>query len=291
MAVHRGTGTLFVVATPIGNLEDLTFRALRILGEVELIAAEDTRRTAKLLAHYKVRRPLVSLREHNEVREAARLVGLLQAGKSIALVSDAGTPAIADPGARLVSAARQAGVPVVPVPGPSAVAAAVSVSGFALNEFVFMGFPPRSGAARADWFERVATDPRTVVFFEAPHRIRRTLQDGAIHFGIRQIMVIREMTKIHESYVVHPSSNSFPEISSARGEFTIVLGPDSPAKRREPDSAALLESFERLTEMAKIDEQVALAMVAAAFRVSEHGAAKLIKKARISVRRATGSVP
>jgi 16S rRNA (cytidine1402-2'-O)-methyltransferase len=291
MAVHRGPGTLFVVATPIGNLEDFTFRALRILGEVELIAAEDTRRTAKLLAHYKVRRPLVSLREHNEVREAARLVGLLQAGKSIALVSDAGTPAIADPGARLVSAARQAGVPVVPVPGPSAVAAAVSVSGFALNEFVFMGFPPRSGVARADWFERVGADPRAVVFFEAPHRIRRTLQDGSSSWGIRQIMVIREMTKIHEAYVVRPSSGAFPEVSTPRGEFTIVLGPDFPRRKKDPDSAVLFEMFERLTKLAGIDERTAVAMSAAAFGVSEQGAAKLIKRAKISVKRATDSVP
>ena len=291
MAVHRGAGTLYVVATPIGNLEDLTFRALRILGEVELIAAEDTRRTAKLLAHYKVRRPLVSLREHNEVREASRLVGLLQAGKSIALVSDAGTPAIADPGARLVSAARQAGVPVVPVPGPSAVAAAVSVSGFALNEFVFMGFPPRSGTARTDWFERVATDPRTVVFFEAPHRIRRTLQDGSAYWGIRQIMVIREMTKLHESYVVHPSSGSFPEVSAARGEFTIVLGPDQGGKRHEFEPAVVLDTFERLTKLAGIEDGIALAMTASAFGVSEQGAAKIVKKAKISVKRTTDSTP
>lgn len=291
MAVHRGAGTLFVVATPIGNLEDLTFRALRILGEVELIAAEDTRRTAKLLAHYKVRRPLVSLREHNEAREASRLVGLLQAGKSIALVSDAGTPAIADPGARLVSAARQAGVPVVPVPGPSAVAAAVSVSGFALNEFVFMGFPPRSGTARADWFERVAADPRTVVFFEAPHRIRRTLQDGSSSWGIRQIMVIREMTKLHESYVVHPSSSAFPDISTVRGEFTIVLGPDLPAKRREPEASQVLDMIDRLTKLAGLEERLAFNLTASAFGVSEQGAARMVKKARISVKRATGSTP
>ncbi len=291
MAVHRGTGTLFVVATPIGNLEDLTFRALRVLGEVELIAAEDTRRTAKLLAHYKVRRPLVSLREHNEAREAARLVGLLQAGKSIALVSDAGTPAIADPGARLVSAARQAGVPVVPVPGPSAVAAAVSVSGFALNEFVFMGFPPRSGAARTDWFDRVAADPRTVVFFEAPHRIRRTLQEGATSWGIRQILVIREMTKIHESYVFHPSSTALPDVSAARGEFTIVLGPELAGKKPNFDAAAVLDLFVRLTKNAVIDEPLAIALTASAFGVSGQGAAKIIKKAKISVKRATGSAP
>jgi len=284
-------GTLFVVATPIGNLEDLTFRALRVLGEVELIAAEDTRRTAKLLAHYKVRRPLVSLREHNEIREATRLVGLLQAGKSIALVSDAGTPAIADPGARLVHAARTAGVPVVPIPGPSAVAAAVSVSGFPLSEFVFMGFPPRSGSARADWFERAAADHRTVVFFEAPHRVRRTLEEGSARWGIRQILVIREMTKIHESYVVHPSSAVFPELKTARGEFTVILGPDSPNAPEQVDPAELHGLVVRLTELAGFAESTAIVMAAAAMGISEQAAAKLMKKGRILVKRQTESAP
>jgi len=284
-------GTLFVVATPIGNLEDLTFRALRVLGEVELIAAEDTRRTAKLLAHYRVRRPLVSLREHNEVREATRLVGLLQSGKSIALVSDAGTPAIADPGARLVHAARTAGVPVVPIPGPSAVAAAVSVSGFPLNEFVFMGFPPRSGTARTDWFEQVAADTRTVVFFEAPHRVRRTLEQGGTSWGIRPILVIREMTKIHESYVVHPSSAVFPDLRIARGEFTVVLGPVQPRKEIVPDFVDVWKMFSRLTDKAGFGEDAAMAMVAAAFGVTPQAAAKYLKKGKLLVKQQSAIAP
>jgi 16S rRNA (cytidine1402-2'-O)-methyltransferase len=283
-------GTLFVVATPIGNLEDLTFRARRVLGEVQLIAAEDTRRTAKLLAHYQLRRPLVSLREHNEAREAARLVGLLQRGQSIALVSDAGTPAIADPGARLVQAARTAGVPVVPVPGPSAVAAAVSVSGFPLNEFVFMGFPPRSGPARSNWLDRAAADARTIVFFEAPHRIRRTLEEGSSRWGIRHILVIREMTKIHESYVVHPSSGSFPDIPQARGEFTVVLGPALKEESASPDPAEVLSVFERLTNIAGFSEDESVRMTAAALGVPEHVVPRQLKKARFSVKRATSPV-
>src|SRR5262245_47875860 len=164
-------GTLFVVATPIGNLEDLTFRALRTLKEVDLIAAEDTRRTSNLLARYEVRKPLVSLREHNEHRESDRLVAQLLAGKSIALVSDAGTPAISDPGALLVRRARSRGVRVVPIPGPSAVAAALSVAGLTSEHFVFMGFPPSSGKARSAWFESARIETRPIVFFEAPHRI------------------------------------------------------------------------------------------------------------------------
>jgi 16S rRNA (cytidine1402-2'-O)-methyltransferase len=284
-------GTLFVVATPIGNLEDLTFRARRVLSEVELIAAEDTRRTAKLLAHYKIRRPLVSLREHNEAREATRLVGLMQAGKSVALVSDAGTPAIADPGARLVQVARQAGVPVVPIPGPSAVAAAVSVSGFPLNEFAFMGFPPRSGAARTDWFNRVAADSRTVVFFEAPHRIRRTLQEGASQWGIRHTLIIREMTKIHESYVVHPDSGAPLEIRAARGEFTVVLGPLSAGEAVPVDPVEVVSVVDRLTDIAGFDRSIALTMAAAALGLSEQTAARMVKKGRISIKRQMTTAP
>src|SRR5215471_5350592 len=193
-------GTLFVVATPIGNLEDLTFRALRTLREVDLIAAEDTRRTAKLLAHYKVRKPLVSLREHNESRETPRLIQRLQAGENIALVSDAGTPTIADPGARLVRAVRQAQLAVVPIPGPTAVAALLSASGFSGDQFVFLGFPPPSGAARDRWFHQLATESRVVLFFEAPHRARRTLEE-LLAYVKRPIIVGREVTKANEQLV------------------------------------------------------------------------------------------
>src|SRR5580765_2190222 len=153
-------GTLCVVATPIGNLEDLTFRALRTLREVDVIAAEDTRRTAKLLAHYEIRKSMVSLHEHNETRESPRLVARMLTGESIALVSDAGTPGIADPGATLVSAARAAGVPIVPIPGPSAIAAALSVSGVSGSEFLFAGFPPSSGQAREEWLDQVGQERR-----------------------------------------------------------------------------------------------------------------------------------
>src|SRR5690349_17707575 len=168
-------GTLFVVATPIGNLEDLTFRALRTLREVDLIAAEDTRRTAKLLAHYEIRKPMVSLHEHNEHREAPRLVERIAAGTSVALVSDAGTPGISDPGEQLVRLARERGLTVTPIPGPSAVMAALSVSGQPASEFVFMGFPPHSGKARSDWIGRLANESRTVVAFESPHRIHKEI--------------------------------------------------------------------------------------------------------------------
>jgi 16S rRNA (cytidine1402-2'-O)-methyltransferase len=215
-------GTLFVVATPIGNLEDLSFRALRTLREVDLVAAEDTRRTLKLLNHYEVRKPLVSLREHNEARESGRLVQRLLRGENVALVSDAGTPAVADPGARLVQQARNANVPVVPIPGPSAVTAAISAAGFPADQFVFMGFPPPRGGDRRRWLESLAREPRLTAFFEAPHRITKTMAEVAAACGDRPIIVYSELTKIHEKSVVYPIT---PSYADPKGEFTVVVGP------------------------------------------------------------------
>jgi 16S rRNA (cytidine1402-2'-O)-methyltransferase len=182
-------GTLFVVATPIGNLEDITLRALRVLREVDLIAAEDTRRTSKLLTHYDIRRPMTSLREHNEARMAATLVARLEGGESIALVSDAGTPGLADPGQKLVNLARQRGITVVPVPGASAVTAAISASGW-ISANSFLGFLQHRPA---EWLNRHGGG-RTVVFFEAPHRIART-RSWRSRLVDRPIMVFREYQK------------------------------------------------------------------------------------------------
>jgi len=190
-------GTLYMVATPIGNLEDLTFRAKRILGEVDLIAAEDTRRTSHLLAHYHIKKPMISLREHNEAREAARLVTKILGGASIAVVTDAGTPGIADPGARIVNAAREAGISVVPIPGASAVAAAMSVSGSTAAEFTFLGFPPSKGEDRNRWFERLAAFKHPVIFFEAPHRIERTIFEVEEILVEKHILLLGELTKLN----------------------------------------------------------------------------------------------
>ena len=201
-------GTLFVVATPIGNLEDLTFRALRTLREVDLIAAEDTRRTAKLLAHYEIRKPLVSLREHNETRETPRLIARLRAGENVALVSDAGTPTIADPGARLVRPSATRGLPVVPIPGATAIATLLSASGFSGDQFVFLGFPPSSGAARARWFHDLATETRVALFFEAPHRAKRTLEE-LLDYVKRPIIVGRELTKVNEQLVEYTNISRY----------------------------------------------------------------------------------
>jgi len=284
-------GTLFVVATPIGNLEDLTFRALRTLKEVDLIAAEDTRRTAKLLAHYEIRTPLVSVREHNETREAPRLVARMADGASIALVTDAGTPGIADPGAKLVRAARDAGLRIVPIPGPSAVTAALSVSGFSGQEFVFLGFPPPSGKGRTDWFARVALEPRIVVFFEAPHRIERTLGDIAKYCTNREYVVNKELTKIHESSFIWPTINSDSGAILARGEFVVVLGPLDVEIQTVSDPAGADALIGRLTDLAGFDVAEALRVVAISIGSTADELKKAIKKHRISVKRQSDGSP
>ena len=219
-------GILYVVATPIGNLEDVTLRALRILREVSLIAAEDTRRTARLLQHYSISTRTTSLHEHNERDKAPQLVERLRAGDSIALVSDAGTPLISDPGQTLVSAARAAGIRVESIPGPSAVMAALSISGLEAREFVFLGFPPVRSKDRKLWLEGLSRQARLAVFFEAPHRIRRTLTDLGLVVGLdREIAVGRELTKVYEELVIWPISQHLLHFSEPKGEFTVLVPP------------------------------------------------------------------
>ncbi|MGH9370148.1 MAG: 16S rRNA (cytidine(1402)-2'-O)-methyltransferase, partial [Vicinamibacterales bacterium] len=199
-------GILYVVATPIGNLEDLTFRALRVLRDVAVIAAEDTRRTARLLQHYSISTPTTSLHEHNERARVPKLIARLQSGESVALVSDAGTPSISDPGVLMVSAAHATGIRVEPVPGASAVVAAVSASGLPGSEVLFLGFPPSRSRARKKWLRELASERRLLVFYEAPHRIRETLSDIRDILGERVLAVARELTKSHEELVVQPIS-------------------------------------------------------------------------------------
>ena len=282
-------GTLYVVATPIGNLEDLTFRALRTLREVDLIAAEDTRRTAKLLARYEIRKPLVSVREHNEAGEAQRLIAKLAAGQNIALVSDAGTPGIADPGARLVRTARERGVAVVPIPGANAIAAALSVSGVEGEEFVFMGFPPPGGSNRRAWFERLAAESRVIVFFEAPHRIARTLAETDRLLVDRHIYVHRELTKINEELVVY--TNEAPDRAiNERGEFTIVIGTGAIGYDKSIGITAIVELFGRLTNNCAFTFDESIRITARMFGVSEPQVSKTIKKHRILVKQSKSPV-
>jgi 16S rRNA (cytidine1402-2'-O)-methyltransferase len=285
-------GTLFVVATPIGNLEDLTFRALRTLREVDLIAAEDTRRTAKLLAHYEVRKPMVSLREHNEFRETPRLVARLMRGENIALVSDAGTPGIADPGARLVRAVREAGLIPVPIPGPSAVTAALSVSGFDASQFVFMGFPPPKGSERAMWMSQLKAESRMVVALEAPHRIVATISDICNILVKRQITTAREITKLNYELAVWPSVDAGRKPVEL-GEYVVVVPALHPGASVSPDQSdpdgrtSLL--FGYLTDYMGVDEptsrlavSVALGVPLDAVRGLIRAQLKLAKKQKMS---------
>ena len=280
-------GTLFVVATPIGNLEDLSFRALRTLKEVDLIAAEDTRRTAKLLAHYAIRKPMVSLREHNERRETPKLVARLAAGESIALVSDAGTPGISDPGQFLVHAAREAAIKVSPIPGPSAVMAALSTTGLAADSFLFLGFIPRSGSDRARWIEELERASKPVVFFEAPHRINRTLQELGQLLVKRHIHVHREISKIHEEYVKRPNSSDNRQMPEA-GEFVVVVDPanqaDSDASLSADHLSLATRLIEYLTNKESVDHSAAEEMAAKALSVEPRDMRKALKKARIRQR-------
>ena len=216
-------GTLYVVATPIGNLEDVTFRALRILREVAVIAAEDTRRTARLLQHYSISTPTTSLHQHNEGQRGPALLARLEAGESVALVSDAGTPVVSDPGSSLVASAHAAGIRVEPIPGPSAALAALSASGLPSKEFTFVGFPPARGKARNDWFEALAGETRTTIIYEAPHRIRHTLTDLLSALGDRRVAIGRELTKIHEELVVRLISEHLANLGEPRGEYTLIV--------------------------------------------------------------------
>jgi 16S rRNA (cytidine1402-2'-O)-methyltransferase len=219
--------TLYLIATPIGNLEDITLRALRILrDEAAIIACEDTRQTQKLLAHYQIRKRLISYHEHNEARRTAELVQHLAAGEAVALVSDAGTPLISDPGYRLVTAAIQNGFPVVPVPGASALMAAMAASGLPVHELRFIGFLPFKSGQRRKALDKLATEAATVVAFESPHRILATLRDLAEICPHRQMVLAREMTKIHEEFVRGSATEVLERLAkrpSVKGEITLVI--------------------------------------------------------------------
>jgi len=280
-------GTLFVVATPIGNLEDLSFRALRTLKEVDLIAAEDTRRTAKLLAHYAIRKPMVSLREHNEHRETPKLVARLAAGESIALVSDAGTPGIADPGQPLVHAAREAGINVTPIPGPSAVMAALSATGIASDTFLFLGFIPRSGSERERWIEELIQANKPVVFFEAPHRVSRTIAQLQSLLVNRPIHIHREISKIHEEYIKQPNNVELAKLTQA-GEFVLVVDPPDIADSAVDITDDMVAKTERLIDYLTKNESMSLEsseeMAAKAIGADQRALRKAIKKSRIRQR-------
>jgi 16S rRNA (cytidine1402-2'-O)-methyltransferase len=219
------SGTLYVVATPIGNLEDITLRALRVLREVDVIAAEDTRRTARLLSHHGISSPTVSFHEHNKRTRVPQLVSRLQAGENIAVVTDAGTPGVSDPGLELVQAAVDGRITVDPIPGVSAPLTALIASGFPLVPFTMFGFAPNRSKARIIWLQEVANTPHTFSFFEAPHRVQAALRDMGILFGERPIIVAREMTKLHQEFIRGTAGELSKLLTTPRGEFTVVVGP------------------------------------------------------------------
>ena len=229
-------GTLYVIATPIGNLEDITLRALRLLGEVSVIAAEDTRTTKNLLQRHGVHAKLVALTEHNTARAVPRLLSVLESG-DVALVSEAGTPAISDPGQELVRAALDAGYSVSPVPGPSAVLAALVCSGLPAREFTYLGFLPHTGADRRRRLETVAKEPRTLVCFESPHRLRATLADLVQALGERRLAVCRELTKVYEEVFRGTAAGALAHFAEPRGEFTLVIAGAPEASAPDLDDA------------------------------------------------------
>jgi len=222
------SGVLYVVATPIGNLSDVGTRALAVLRQVDLIAAEDTRHSARLLRHYGIGTPTVSLHRHNERRAVARLVERLRCGESLALVSDAGTPLVSDPGMHLVGAARESGVSVVSIPGPSALTAALCISGLPADRFVFEGFLPAKPVARRRRLQALAHDTRTLVFFEAPHRIAETMTDMAEVFGAdRAAVIVRELTKAFEEGEAAALGDLLTWLAErperSKGEFVVMV--------------------------------------------------------------------
>ena len=226
--------SLYLVATPIGNLEDISLRALRVLGEVSLIAAEDTRRTRKLLAKYGIRTPLVSYHEHNKRVKTDYVMERLAEG-DVALVSDAGMPGMSDPGYELVVAASERGVPVVPVPGPSVVVSALVVSGLPTDRFIYLGFLPRRAGSRRRLLASIADEVGTIVILEAPHRLPATLEDVLNVLGDRRIAVCRELTKIHEEIFRGVVSEALAHFGQPRGEFTIVIAGREEVERRLTD--------------------------------------------------------
>jgi len=240
--VSNQPGVLYVVATPIGNLDDLSPRALLTLNEVSLIAAEDTRHSSKLLRHFGILTPVTAFHEHNEREKAAELVELLINGKSIALISDAGTPLVSDPGYRLVRAAHAAGIRVVPLPGACAAIAALSASGLPSDRFAFEGFPPVKSAARRAWYEALASEPRTLIVYESPHRIVESLQDMVAVFGAtREAVYARELTKQFET-VRHANLGEIArwvqeDANQQRGEVVVLIHGAVPVEAENSEDA------------------------------------------------------
>jgi 16S rRNA (cytidine1402-2'-O)-methyltransferase len=278
-----GASTLFLVATPIGNLEDVTLRALRVLREVDLIAAEDTRRTAKLLAHYDIHTKTTSFYEQVEREKTPRLLEHLASGRTLALVSDAGTPGISDPGYRLTKVAIEAGFRVEAIPGASAVLAALVPSGLPTDGFSFVGFPPPRAQARERWLRGLAARRETLVFFEAPHRIRGTLEAVLRVLGDRRVAVGRELTKVHEETLRGRVSEVLARLPEPRGEFTVVLGGGEEPVRESgeaPTPESLLGEFYQLTKKLGLSRRESISALSDRFGMRSRELYALLEKAK-----------
>jgi 16S rRNA (cytidine1402-2'-O)-methyltransferase len=277
------SGTLYLVATPIGNLEDITLRALRILKEVRLIAAEDTRRTAKLLRHYEIKTPTTSFHQHNEKKKGKSLIAKLKRGDSLALVTDAGTPLLSDPGSELVQNTLAEGISVQAIPGPSAILTALVMAGFSAASFTFTGFPPSRSKERILWLKELLKEKRTLVVFEAPHRIKFTLRDMLEILGDRKVSICREMTKMHEELVVGPISNVLNLLSPARGEFTIIVSPPKKSELNQfsvPNDADLWHEFSHLTNKSSGERKNAVKQLAGKYGLGTREAYASIERGK-----------
>jgi len=274
---------LYLVATPIGNLEDITLRAIRVLKQVDLIACEDTRQTQKLLNHYGIEKPTVSYHEHNEASRAAELVEKLAHGARIAIVTDAGTPGISDPGFRLVSLAIQRGVPVVPIPGPAAFVAALVASGLTFESFSFRGFLPVKSAARMRELEKIRHSAQTEIFYEAPHRIQQTLEEVVAVLGPeRRIVVARELTKIHEEFLRGTAAQVLEALKARdgiKGEITLLIGPASEGEVQS-SSISVRERVAQLMRDEKLDEKAALKKAAKERGISKSEAYRELQRGK-----------
>ena len=275
---------LYVVATPIGNLEDITLRALRILKQADIIACEDTRQTQKLLNHYGISTPTASYHEHNELTRAAELVKLAEESRAIALVSDAGMPAISDPGYRLVSLAIRHGIPVIPIPGASAFVAALAASGLPTDSFRFSGFLPAKSGQRREVLEEIRDSPRTQIFYEAPHRLAEALHDIVEVLGAeRPVVIAREVTKLHEEFIRGRAEEVLARIGKAevRGEVTLLIGKaEKSAEIASKPNANLRARLAEIMRSQKLDEKAALKVLARERGMSKSAAYRELQRSK-----------
>jgi 16S rRNA (cytidine1402-2'-O)-methyltransferase len=274
---------LYVVGTPIGNLEDITLRALRILRQVDVIACEDTRQTQKLLNHYGIQTPMVSHHEHNEITRAAELILKLEEGARIALVTDAGMPAVSDPGFRLISLAIRHHIPVIPIPGASAFLSALVASGLATDSFRFSGFLPAKRGERRSLLETIRNTPRTQIFYEAPHRIVEAMEDVvAVLGGSRHVVIAREVTKLHEEFLRGRADEILERLRAhpPKGEITLLIGKMEEAPETVVTPATVRDRVRQLISSEQLDEKAALKKVARELGISKSEAYRELQRAK-----------